>query len=205
MPKGEVGIGLSWEPKMPSFSSSSAAKHVSAKSESSTLWKPSSELVDGLFVPPNNPKIVNKLLKKQVKDTAGTNWFDMPAPTMTPQLKKDLQLLKLRSAIDPKRHYKKGDTKSKTLPKYFQASQFFHTQQCFSMAIVGTVIESSTDYFSGRLTKKERKATLADELLSDYSLSEYRKRKVREIEEQNQPGGNHKWKIKDHLAKQRRH
>lgn len=30
----------------------------------------------------------------------------------------------LRGAIDPKRHYKKGDSKSKTLPKYFQASPF---------------------------------------------------------------------------------
>lgn len=28
----------------------------------------------------------------------------------------------LRSALDPKRHYKKGDSRSKTLPKYFQAS-----------------------------------------------------------------------------------
>ncbi|KAK6930364.1 Fcf2 pre-rRNA processing, C-terminal [Dillenia turbinata] len=189
MPKGEVGIGLSWKPKLPSLSSSSAAKHGSVKSETSLLWKPSSELVDGLFVPPNNPKMVNKLLKKQVKDTAGTNWFDIPAPNITPQLKKDLQLLKLRSAIDPNRHYKKADSKSKTLPKYFQA-------------------KSSTDYFSGRLMKKERKATLADELLSDYSLAECRKRKVREIEEQNEPGGNHKWKIKGHHsqmhAKQRR-
>jgi len=33
--------------------------------------------------------------------------------------------LQLRSALDPKRHYKKGDSKSKTLPKYFQASKFF--------------------------------------------------------------------------------
>ena len=39
---------------------------------------------------------------------------------------------------------------------------------------VGTVIESSLDFFSGRLTKKERKASLADELLSDHTLGEYR-------------------------------
>lgn len=39
---------------------------------------------------------------------------------------------------------------------------------------VGTVVESSLDFFSGRLTKKERKATLADELLSDQALTQYR-------------------------------
>ncbi|KVH88568.1 hypothetical protein Ccrd_026483, partial [Cynara cardunculus var. scolymus] len=123
-------------------------------SESSLVYKPKSELIDGLFVPPNDPKKVNKLLKKQVKDTTGKNWFDMPAPTLTPELKKDLKLLKLRNVIDPKRHYKKGDSKLNIFPKYFQ-------------------------------------------------------RKVREIEEKNQPGGVDKWKIKGKSswkrAKQRRH
>ncbi|KAL5785733.1 hypothetical protein ACOSQ2_008125 [Xanthoceras sorbifolium] len=192
-------IGLSWEPKLPTLSSTSKTVFsTSSNSDNnvhdSRLWRPNTELVDGLFVPPNNPRKLNKLLKKQVKDTAGTSWFDMPAATITPELKKDLQLLKLRNVIDPKRHYKKGDSKSKTLPKYFQ---------------VGTVVESASDFFSSRLAKKERKATLADELLSDRNLGQYRKRKVREIEHQNQPGGNEKWKIKgrqsQRRAKQRRH
>uniref|UniRef100_F6HE40 Fcf2 pre-rRNA processing C-terminal domain-containing protein n=1 Tax=Vitis vinifera TaxID=29760 RepID=F6HE40_VITVI len=198
MSESKAVIGLSWEPKLSLLSS--APKNGSDKSENvaensgASLWKPDSELVDGLFVPPNNPRKVNKLLRKQVKDTTGTKWFDMPAPTITPELKKDLQLLKLRSAIDPKRHYKKSDSKSKTLPKYFQ---------------VGTVIESASDFFSGRLTKKERKASLADELLSNSSFADYRKRKVREIEEQNRPAGVDKWKIKGRQSwkrkKQRRH
>ncbi|KAI9122787.1 hypothetical protein K1719_005676 [Acacia pycnantha] len=188
MPESEPVVGLSWQPKLPIPSSSSSSKAVNVsqnKSQpdatSSAIWKPNSELVDGLFVPPRDPKKLNKLLKKQVKDTAGKNWFDMPAQTMTPELEKDLKLLKLRGAIDPKRHYKKSDSKSKTLPKYFQ---------------VGTVVESSEDFFSGRLTKKERKATLVDELLSDPAFSAYRKRKVREIEDKSRPGGNNKWKIK---------
>ncbi|KAA8528168.1 hypothetical protein F0562_035581 [Nyssa sinensis] len=196
MPESKPVVGLSWEPKLPSLSS--GTKKVSDKSqnlpETSAVYKPNNELIDGLFVPPNNPRQLNKLLRKQVKDTAGKNWFDMPAPTITPQLKKDLQLLKLRSVIDPKRHYKKGDSKLKTIPKYFQ---------------VGTVVESASDFFTGRLTKKERKATLADELLSDPSLGDYRKRKVREIEEKNRPAGVEKWKIKGRQsqkrAKQRRH
>ena len=39
---------------------------------------------------------------------------------------------------------------------------------------VGTVVESATDFYSGRLTKKERKATIADELLSDQTFRTYR-------------------------------
>ncbi|KAF9623018.1 hypothetical protein IFM89_035999 [Coptis chinensis] len=81
----------------------------------------------------------------------------------------DLLVIQLRSALDPKRHYKKSDSKSKTLPKYFQAS---------------------------RLTKKERKETLANELLADHSLTKYRKRKIREIEEQKRPAGVEKWKTR---------
>ena len=113
----------------------------------------------------------------------------------------------MRSVVDQKRHYKKGYSNSKTLPKYFQASSWLQ-KRCnsvttiriyilyrvysivslyidftllsgkvigiFTIHQVGTVIESASDFFSGRLTKKERKATLADELLSDHTLGEYR-------------------------------
>ncbi|XP_022849373.1 deoxynucleotidyltransferase terminal-interacting protein 2-like [Olea europaea var. sylvestris] len=170
MSENNAVIGLSWERRLPGFSSTSAKTENSSShnAETSAIYKLSSELIDGLFVPPDDPKKLKKLSKKQIKDTAGENWFDMPAPVLTPELKKDLQPLKLRNAIDPTRHYKKGDSKSKTLPKYFQ---------------VGTVIESAEEFYSGRLTKKERKATLADELLSDRNLGAYRKRKVRQIEE----------------------
>ncbi|XP_042028096.1 rRNA-processing protein fcf2-like [Salvia splendens] len=172
--ESKAAVGLSWQPKLNLFSSTKKGKSLA---EEGALYKPESQLVDGLFVPPNDPRKLNKMARKQVKDTAGKNWFDMPAQTITPELKKDLQLLKLRNVIDPKRHYKKGE--SKTLPKYFQ---------------VGTVIESASEFFSGRLTKKERKATLADELLADSTFHQYRKRKVREIEEKNRPAGVDKWK-----------
>ncbi|GAB2225893.1 hypothetical protein Drorol1_Dr00021664 [Drosera rotundifolia] len=191
-------IGLTWDPKLPSFSNSTEPQSSSSVSTKivviSALGKPKMELIDGLYVPPNDPRKLNKWRRKQVKDTAGKNWFDMPAPVLTPELKLDLKLLKLRGVIDPKRHYVKGDAKSKTLPKYFQ---------------VGTVVESPFESYSSRLTQKERKPTIADELLSDEKLKEYRKRKVREIEENNRPASNEKWKIKGKhtlkRAKQRRH
>lgn len=76
-------IGLSWEPKLPGLipSSSPSLGALSGgqigpcEGESSALWRPNSELVDGLFVPPNNPRKLNKMLRKQVKDTAGSSWY----------------------------------------------------------------------------------------------------------------------------------
>ncbi|XVF62356.1 hypothetical protein PTKIN_Ptkin09bG0001000 [Pterospermum kingtungense] len=157
MAESKAVIGLKWEPNLPTLPIQTKIKFQNDP-QSASLWKSNQQLIDGLFVPPNDPSKLNRLIRKQVNDTAGSAWFDMPAPTLTPELKKDLQLLKLRGAIDPKRHYKK-DSKSKALPKYFQ---------------VGTVVESVTDFYSGRMTKKERKLTLADELLSDPTVWQYR-------------------------------
>ncbi|KAH0448150.1 hypothetical protein IEQ34_021950 [Dendrobium chrysotoxum] len=181
MQEKETTIGLSWAPKVSMPSSGKKDNLVDSLSLSETsIWKAGSELVDGLYVPPREPKKLNKLLRKSMKDTTGKSWFDMPAPIITPELKTDLEILKLRNFIDPKRHFKKGD-KSRGPPKYFQ---------------VGTVVEPASEFFSGRLTKKERKSTLADELLSDRTFQTYRKRKVKEVNESRRPGGVSKWKIK---------
>jgi hypothetical protein len=56
--------------------------------------------------------------QKEKDKSAGKNWFDMPAPEMTEELKRDLNILRMRNVLDPKRHYKKNN--SKKLPKYFQ-------------------------------------------------------------------------------------
>lgn len=76
MPENKSPIGLSWEPKLPSFSTTPKIETDKSKHPPGVgaAWKPSTELVDGLFVPPNNPRKVNKLIRKQVKDTAGKNW-----------------------------------------------------------------------------------------------------------------------------------
>ncbi|WOL11411.1 rRNA-processing protein fcf2 [Canna indica] len=193
MAENKSAIGLVWAPKVPPLlgGEKNGSRRSQNQIKDSTL-NPVDELVDGLYVPPRDPRKLNKLLKKNAKDTAGKSWFDMPAPSITPEIKKDLEILKLRHVIDPKRHFKK-EGKSKSLPKYFQ---------------VGTVIEPASEFFSGRLTKKERKTTLADELLHDDALKSYRKRKIQEIEETHRPGGVEKWKNKGSQtwkrAKQRR-
>lgn len=69
---------------------------------------------------------------------------------MTPELKRDLQLLRMRSVLDPKRHYKKDNSKGNA-PEFSQ---------------IGTIIEGPTEFFSSRVAKKERKRTFLDEAIS---------------------------------------
>lgn len=101
---------------------------------------------------------------REQKKTKGSQWFNMPAPEMTPEIRHDLQVIQMRSVLDPKHFYKKNDLK--VLPKYFQ---------------IGKVIDSPLDYYNGRLTKKERKKTIVDELMADAQFAKYNKRKYKEI------------------------
>ncbi|KAI4503116.1 hypothetical protein M0802_002160 [Mischocyttarus mexicanus] len=96
--------------------------------------------------------------------TKGKEWFNLPAPEVTDEIKHDLEVIQMRSALDPKHFYKKNDLK--VLPKYFQ---------------IGKVIDSPVDYYSNRLTKKERKNTIVEELMADAEFSKYNKRKYKEI------------------------
>ena len=70
---------------------------------------------------------------------------------MTPELKRDLQLLNMRDVLDPHRHYKKGGGGKMKPPEYCQ---------------VGTVIQGPTEYFSDRVEKKDRKRTILEEVLA---------------------------------------
>ncbi len=63
---------------------------------------------------------------------ARRGWFDLPATQITDEVKRDLRLLHLRAALDPKRFYK-GFDQSK-FPKYFQ---------------LGTVVEGAADFYAG--------------------------------------------------------
>lgn len=129
-----------------------------------------------------------KLDKKEARDnTAGDKWFGMKAPDMTPELKMDMELLKMRNVLDPKRFYKKSDSKKD--PKFFE---------------MGTIVEGNTEFFSARLTKKERKQTFAQELLGDDDSQKYFKRKYAEIGDSKEVGRKkHFQNLKD-LRKKRR-
>ena len=95
-------------------------------------------------------------------------WYDLPEQKITAEIKHDLLALRSRSALNPKRHFKK---ESKEFPKNFH---------------MGVIVEPKAEYFSHRLTKKHRKTNLFDEMLKDPEAQIYLKRKCSEIHERNQ-------------------
>jgi len=56
--------------------------------------------------------------------TAGPDWYDLPAPREAdlPRLSREVEALRLRNQLDPKRFYRKDEGEGKGvkgLPKYF--------------------------------------------------------------------------------------
>ncbi|XP_047442551.1 deoxynucleotidyltransferase terminal-interacting protein 2 [Mugil cephalus] len=96
--------------------------------------------------------------------STGDGWFNMKAPELTQELKGDLQVLKMRGSLDPKRFYKKNDRDG--FPKYFQ---------------VGTVVDSPVDFYHSRIPKKERKRTMMEELLQDAEFRHKNKKRYQQI------------------------
>lgn len=128
----------------------------------------------------SDPVQVANKAKLDKEKTSGDKWFNMPKPEMTDQVKRDLQVLKMRHVWDPKRHYKKNND---PLPKYFQT---------------GTVIQGNTEFFSARIARKDRKKTIAEELMADDHSYDYYRRKHAEVQEASRSGRS------AHVAKRKR-
>ncbi|KAK7580667.1 hypothetical protein V9T40_001296 [Parthenolecanium corni] len=109
-----------------------------------------------------NQRLAKKERRQEKLKTKGESWFNLPVMKITPEVHKDLEVLQMRSALDPRRFYKRNDMKM--LPKYFQ---------------VGRVQDSATD--AHKATRKERKKNIVEELLADMEAKQYIKRKHQEI------------------------
>ncbi|XP_065323517.1 deoxynucleotidyltransferase terminal-interacting protein 2-like [Gordionus sp. m RMFG-2023] len=92
----------------------------------------------------------------------------MPATEQTPEIKNDLTILNLSSSLYPKNYYKKCDWK--TIPKYYQ---------------IGTVMDDPHDFYS-RLTKKQRKQTICEQILADKDFKSHFDKKYREMKDKQQ-------------------
>jgi hypothetical protein len=109
--------------------------------------------------------------------TAGAAWFDLPAPELTSELRRELTILRNRTFLDPKRHYKSArEDRSRALPKYFA---------------VGTVVEGAAERLSrsSRLTHAERQPTLVDGLLADEGFNAYAGRTMDAVRTRAEAGG----------------
>ena len=112
-------------------------------------------------------KALARQKKAEREKTKGSDWFDMKAPEMTEEVKRDLEILQMRNAIDPKRFYKKNDRT--VLPKYFQIGQY---------------VDGPLDRHSNSGQKKSKNKSLVDELMADAEFKKYNKRKYTEIIEE---------------------
>lgn len=74
-------------------------------------------------------------IQKQEALTKGKDWFNLPATKITDSVRHDLDLIRMRSALDTKRFYKKNETEA--YPKYFQVKlkkiYNFYNCSCFYM------------------------------------------------------------------------
>jgi hypothetical protein len=102
--------------------------------------------------------------------TAGSGWFNMTPTPMTSQLKTDLSIIRNRNYLDPKKFYKNADSYE---GKILQ---------------LGTVIEGSNEYYTSRLTKRERRMNLTEEVMADRTVTEYAKKKYRELQAEKDVG-----------------
>lgn len=111
-------------------------------------------------------------LCKQTKADAGPDWFNLPKTNLTPELKRDFQLLKMRGVLESKRFYKKESSKA-AVPTFSQ---------------VGTVIEGPAEQFSSRLPKKEQKNTLLEQILADSTATKRFKKGYNDIQKSKTSG-----------------
>nr|XP_039269047.1 deoxynucleotidyltransferase terminal-interacting protein 2-like [Styela clava] len=140
-----------------------------------TVNKKDSQLKDSVITPDFETKLAipsekslqqqRKERKEQQESSAGKDWFNMKPPEMTRDVKRDLEILRMRGVLDPKRFYKHNDRQ--TIPRYFQ---------------IGKVMDSPADFYSSRVPKKQRKPNLTEELLADAEFQQYQKRKYNEIQ-----------------------
>ncbi|RYP61619.1 hypothetical protein DL769_007617 [Monosporascus sp. CRB-8-3] len=113
------------------------------------------------------PEVRKSKKENPTKADAGPAWYNLPRTDLTPELKRDLQILKMRDILDPKRFYRKDNSKA-AVPEFSQ---------------VGVLVEGPTEWHSARMTKKERKRTLIDEVLETEESTRRFKSKYGQIQE----------------------
>lgn len=117
-------------------------------------------------------QLADSVTSQKKKATAGAEWYNLPRTQMTPELQRDLQLLKMRNVLDPHRHYRKDNGKMKA-PEYSQ---------------VGTIVEGPTEFFSGRIENKKRKKTFVEEVLAGEQETGRFKKKFGELQDRKGSG-----------------
>ncbi|KAK4217328.1 rRNA-processing protein fcf2 [Rhypophila decipiens] len=106
------------------------------------------------------------------KKDALADWYNLPKTELTPELKRDLQILKMRDVVAMGKQYFKKDSRKNFVPEY---------------CAVGRILPGATDGSNHRLTKKEQKRTIVEEVLAGQTTSKF-KSKYHEVQEKKQSG-----------------
>lgn len=101
-------------------------------------------------------------------DKTKKDWHEIPERQLTPEEERDARLIENRQYLDPKRFYKSSGTGRKRgeLPNRVQ---------------FGTVIVGAHEFYSARLTRKERKSRIIDEVLADERVMGYTRQRNRAL------------------------
>ena len=111
-------------------------------------------------------------------------WLDGNPSTLDKSIRRDLELLRMRNFIDPKRFYKANDN-GKSAPSRF---------------MLGTVVEAPHEFLSSRLTKSERSSSIFQGALRDDGLRKYVSRVSVDVRRKNAKG----WKKSKRSSKSKR-
>jgi hypothetical protein len=100
--------------------------------------------------------------------TTGASHFGMGAPQVTPQLKREVQALRLHNAMDPKQ-FLRGEAKrdSANLPEFFQ---------------IGHVVDPGRRATTEATPAKARKRGFLEALVEDAEARGYAKKKYAEVQ-----------------------
>ncbi|GAA5982100.1 hypothetical protein JCM5350_003455 [Sporobolomyces pararoseus] len=118
------------------------------------------------------PRLSKKQYKANQPHTAGSKWFDMPATPMTPELKREIDAMRLRNALDPKK-FMKGSAKNEKIGEFFQ---------------VGHVITPNTRATTSNSLPTASKRSFVEELVEDEQARAYAKRKTKEVMQKGMSG-----------------
>lgn len=116
--------------------------------------------------------IQQEVRKSQVDDS---KWYEIPKVSLTPELERDLRIIENRQHLDPKRFYKSTGTGRQR----GQLPTKFH---------IGTVVVGSHEFYSGRLTRQERKSRIIDEVLADNRIVNYTRKRMTSLQRARQTG-----------------
>lgn len=165
--KTKVGL---WQPST-GLKPAPPAARVALNQLGATNTRPSGVTAASARAAPLDPKTAAKAAAQSNNnrpDTAGPKWYDLPATAITDDVKRELRLLRLRNAYDPKRFYRSYD--GGKFPRYFA---------------VATVEDDPLEPASSRLSRRERKrATITEQLLADAHLSDARKRRFDRLQDE---------------------